>query len=86
MLEGIRPNQIATGVTAIHYQSPPRDGTERKMDIPRRNQLQLLSVGETAIRYAIQVVQLMGADPLLTDAVNLLQEAKEKVSDYVDRK
>ena len=56
------------------------------MDIPRRNQLQLLSVGETAIRYAIQVVQLMGADPLLTDAVNLLQEAKEKVSDYVDRK
>lgn len=30
-------------------------------------------------------VEETGCDPLLTDAVNLLQQARDRVADYVDR-
>ena len=52
---------------------------------PRRSKVYEFSVGEKAIYDAIQVVETMGADPLLTDAINLLHEAQEKVADFVDK-
>ena len=55
------------------------------MDIPRRIDLSRLSRAELAIRNAVLVVEEMPADALLTDAIVLLQQAKEKVADYVDK-
>lgn len=51
---------------------------------PRRIRVDLNTKAETAIRNAINEVEIIGADPLLTDAVILLQQAKEKVADYID--
>lgn len=51
---------------------------------PRRNQLQLNTAAEMAIRNAISAVESVGAHPLLTDSVILLGEAKEKLSDFID--
>jgi hypothetical protein len=43
--------------------------------------------GEKAIQDAIATVEGLGwADPLLTDAVLLLEQAKGKVADFMDRK
>src|SRR6185369_2263158 len=50
----------------------------------RRIDIQRLTPAETAIRNAMLAVEDVGADPLLTDAVNLLQQARDKVADYVD--
>ena len=52
--------------------------------IPRRHRIDLQSSGEEAIREAVRVVEEMGADPRLTDAVVLLGQAQEKVADYID--
>lgn len=54
------------------------------MSIPRRIRVDLNTPAELAIRNAVQVVEEAGADPLLTDAVVLLDEARSKVADYVD--
>lgn len=50
----------------------------------RRNRIDLMSPAEKAIYDAMQEVEKMPADVRLTDAVELLQQAKNKVSDYVD--
>lgn len=52
---------------------------------PRRNRLEHLTPAEMAIREATLKVEEAGCDPLLTDAVVLLQAARDKVADYVDR-
>lgn len=54
--------------------------------IPRRICLDKLSPAEKAIYDAVQAVEQAGADPLLTDAVILLQQARDKVADFVDGK
>ncbi len=54
-------------------------------DFPRRNRVDQFTPAEKAIWDAITVVEAMGADPLLTEAVILLGQAKNKVSGYVDR-
>lgn len=54
-------------------------------DFPRRNKLDELTPAEKAIYDAIQEVEKVGADVLLTDAVILLGQAKDKVADYVDK-
>ncbi len=54
--------------------------------IPRRACVDRMTPAELAIREAIRVVEEAGGDPLLTEAVNLLQKAKDKVSDFVDTK
>lgn len=51
---------------------------------PRRNRLDLYTPAETAIWSAMKAVEEAGAHPLLTDAVMLLQQARDKVADYVD--
>lgn len=52
--------------------------------IPRRIRLDQNSAAELAIRSAIHAVEALPADVRLTDAVVLLQEARENVADYVD--
>jgi hypothetical protein len=51
---------------------------------PRRCRIDLFTPAEAAIRAAVGVVEAAGAHPLLTDAVVLLQQAREKVADYVE--
>jgi hypothetical protein len=53
-------------------------------EIPRRIRLDRLTPAELAIRNAMTAVEEAGAHPLLTDAVNLLHQAANKVADYVD--
>jgi hypothetical protein len=53
--------------------------------IPRRIRLDKFTPAEKAIWDAVQEVEKAGCDILLTDAVNLLQKAREKVADFVDR-
>lgn len=52
---------------------------------PRRNRLDHFTPAEKAIWDATQAVEAAGADPLLTDAVNLLAQASEKVADWVEK-
>ena len=53
-------------------------------DIPRRNRIDRMIPAELAIREAVHEVEEAGAHPLLTEAVNLLSLAKDKVSDWHD--
>lgn len=52
--------------------------------IPRRNRLYLNEPAEIAIRAAVDEVEKLGADTRLTEAINLLQQAREKVADHID--
>jgi hypothetical protein len=63
------------------------DGTmgTRQNDIPRRNKMYEWILAELAIFDAVGLVEAIGADVLLTDAVDLLHQARAKVADYVDR-
>lgn len=54
------------------------------METPRRNRLDLYTPAEKAIHDAMQEVEKAGADVKLTEAVMLLQKAKDCVADYVD--
>lgn len=51
----------------------------------RRYRVDLYTPAELAIREAIIKVEESGCDVLLTEAVNLLTEAKNKVADFVDQ-
>lgn len=53
-------------------------------NFPRRSRLDLSTPAETAIRAAISAVEAAGAHPLLTDAVMLLDQARERVADFVE--
>ena len=53
-------------------------------DIPRRCRLDQFVPAERAIYDATQAVEAMPADVRLTDAVNLLEQARRKVADFVD--
>lgn len=52
---------------------------------PRRASVPHMTVGELAIRAAVRVVETVGCDVLLTDAVILLGQAQAKVADYIDK-
>lgn len=51
---------------------------------PRRNRVDLYTPAEKAISDAIDAVERAGCGELLTNAVNLLLQAKEKVADFVE--
>jgi hypothetical protein len=51
---------------------------------PRRNRIDLLTPAEKAIYDAVQAVENLPADVRLTDAVILLQAARDKVADYIE--
>jgi hypothetical protein len=54
-------------------------------NIPRRICIPLFSVGEMAIHKAMEVVESVGADVRLTDAVSLLGAAQTRVADFIDK-
>jgi hypothetical protein len=54
-------------------------------EIPRRCRLDRMTPAEHAIVAAVDAVEKAGAHPLLTQAVTLLGQARDKVADYVDR-
>jgi hypothetical protein len=53
-------------------------------DFPRRNRVDQRTPAEHAISKALEAVEAAGAHPRLTDASNLLQDARDAVADYVD--
>lgn len=61
-------------------------GLDSGSSIPRRNRQDLYEPAEMAIHEAMQEVEKMPAHVMLTEAVILLQQAKDKVSDYIDGK
>lgn len=50
----------------------------------RRDRIDLSTPAENAIRAAIDAVEAMGADERLTEAINLLTMARNRVADFVD--
>lgn len=60
------------------------DSINNSNAIPRRMDVERHTPCEHAIRFAMRAVEQSGAHPLLTDAVVLLQQAFDKVADYVD--
>lgn len=53
--------------------------------IPRRIDMLRWTPGERAIFEAVQIVEGMGADVLLTETVVLLGQARDKVAEFVDQ-
>lgn len=54
-------------------------------EFPRRMDKSQFVPAETAISDVVDLVEEMGADTLLTEAIVLLSEAKSKIADYVDK-
>ena len=52
--------------------------------IPRRCDVKLMTPAELAIRQAMLAVEGAGCHQLLTEAVTLLEKAKDKVADFVE--
>lgn len=52
---------------------------------PRRNRIHLLTPVEKQLYDVLQAVEGVGADPLLTEAVCLIQSAREKLAEYIER-
>lgn len=88
-------DSCAVSVALRHRAAPPAETTtdrRRSMqmvkrldtDIPRRNCADLWTEAEKAIHDALAAVERAGAHPLLTYAVVLLGEAREKVADFVE--
>ncbi len=53
-------------------------------EIQRRNRIDRNITAELVIRDAVWDVEALGAHPQLTDVVNLLTEAREKLADWID--
>lgn len=53
---------------------------------PRRSRIDLLEPLEKELYDVMQHVEEAGADPLLTDAVVLLAEARERVADWLEKR
>lgn len=51
----------------------------------RRIRIDLMTKEEKAIYDCMGLVEELGCDELLTDAVILLSEAKDKLSDFIDK-
>lgn len=51
---------------------------------PRRNRVDLRTPAEKAITEALHATEAAGAHPLLTEASILLQQARDKVADFVE--
>ena len=52
--------------------------------VPRRNRIDLNTPAELAIRAAVEAVEILRADPRLTEVVLMLDRAREKLADFVD--
>ena len=76
VIEGLSPLEGMLFYTGAKHQIV--DG------MPRRCRVDLMTPAELAIRNAMQSVEAAGADVRLTQAVILLETARERVADYVD--
>lgn len=83
--EPLKPQWIREGSSEAdpNYRPPPPkpllvDG------FPRRSRTNLWCPAEKAIQAAVDAVEEAGADLLLTDAVNLLIQARDKVADWYE--
>jgi hypothetical protein len=63
--------------------APTKDAAPSSMG-PRRCDIERNTITERAIRSAMALVEQLPADPLHTDAVVLLQQALDRIADYVD--
>ena len=52
--------------------------------VPRRNRIDLQTPAEAAVRAAVAEVEALPPNIRLTKAVLLLDEARNKIADYVD--
>lgn len=55
-------------------------------DTPRRSRIDVITKEEKAIYQLTGEIEALGADPLLTDAVCLLEQARQRVADWVEQK
>lgn len=55
-------------------------------EIPRRDNLDLNTAPEKLIYHSMLEVERLGNDPKLEKAMDLLQEAKDLVADFIDNK
>jgi hypothetical protein len=87
----------AVGTTWTHWATCPTNGDPIMVrndpdpqppvlvdGMPRRIRVDLQTPAEGAIRAAIAAVEVVGADVLLTQSVQLLGRALDRLSDYVD--
>lgn len=51
---------------------------------PRRNQLHKFTASEIQLYEVMQSIEKIGAHPLLTEVVNALSEARERLADWVE--
>lgn len=65
-------------------EDPPLRADMGDGDFPRRNRMDLWTPAERAIHDVVQLVESLGAHPLLTEASMLLQQAQNKVADFVE--
>jgi hypothetical protein len=63
---------------------PEKPKQKMENETPRRNRLDLNTPAEIAIHNAMQEIEKIGANVKLTEAIILLQQAKDKVADYID--
>ena len=56
----------------------------REDGVPSRADMQLMSFAELSILKAMKAVEWAGGSPALTDAINLLCKAKDRVADHVE--
>lgn len=59
-------------------------GEKGDWTFPRRNCVDQLTPAELAIRDAMIAVEAAGGHILLTEAITLLSQAKDKVADYLE--
>lgn len=59
---------------------------ENQYQTPRRNIADQATAAEKAIDNAMAEVEKLEASIILTDAIGLLTNAREKVSDFIDSK
>lgn len=87
--ESLRVDTPASGLSKAqlldwHAELLERLGPLPYADVPRRSFIDRLSPPEGKIREAMLAVEGLPADPRLTEALNLLDAAWQKVADYVD--
>lgn len=80
---------LSPGDMGVMFPPAPHRTTGRPSPLmidewPRRSRVDYWSPSEHAICAAMLVVEGVGADVLLTEAVNLLHEAQERVADYIE--
>lgn len=64
----------------------PLPATYGELQVPRRACLESMTPAERAIYDAMQSVEHLGGDPLLTDAVTKLSDAQALVADWLEGK